>query len=676
MGAAIGATTAKDRFKQWTRKVAAPLRANRKYVVLLAVAGAIALAVASFEWNWLRGPLAGYLSARLGRPVTIEGDLDVALSSQPLLTAESVSLGNAQWGADPQMARAARVAVRVDPMSLFSARLALPEIRLVEPRVGLERDDNGNANWEFTGASELPLVGLLEIEDGEVRYRDPTTDTDVTIKVESSGEANEGERKPVSFSGSGRLHKSSLTIEGRAASLLALEDGEQPYVVDVHARSGATDARFDGKVIPNRIDNVDGALTLQGRDLSQLYPIIPVPFPWTPAYQLRGRLVHDGKVWTFREFSGHVGDSDVAGIVAVTGPRHRQRPLIEGDIVSQRLALKDLGGLVGLPPDGAKPGRGTSDQQTEAKRRVSSARVFPTRPYDLERLRAADAKLRFRGTRVIASGIPLDRLSAAIDLEAGVLTLQPLDFGVAGGEVASSVVLDARSDVIKMRTDAQARNVDLRRLLPKLKPPNGSAGTLGGRARLAGVGNSVADMLATSNGEVALINRGGDASELAIVLTNLDLAHAAKLLIAGDRNSPVHCVVADFVAENGRLAARNLVVDTTSEKIVGEGTIDLATERFDLALNAQSKRPSLVALRGPIVIEGTFRAPRVHPATLPVAARIGTSVALGALLTPLAALLPLVDVGGGEDADCRALVQEAQQNAKAKPPMPRLSALR
>jgi hypothetical protein len=43
-------------------------------------------------------------------------------------------------------------------------------------------------------------------------------------------------------------------------------------------------------------------------------------------------------------------------------------------------------------------------------------------------------------------------------------------------------------------------------------------------------------------------------------------------------------------------------------------------------------------------------------------------VALGAALTPLAALLPLIDVGGSEDADCRALMQEAQDNVKARIP--------
>ena len=121
----------------------------------------------------------------------------------------------------------------------------------------------------------------------------------------------------------------------------------------------------------------------------------------------------------------------------------------------------------------------------------------------------------------------------------------------------------------------------------------------------------------TSNGEAALISWGGEASELSIVLTNLDLARAAQLLLKGDEKAAIRCVVADFVAENGRMAAKTLVIDTDAEKILGAGSIDFAKERYDLTLNAQSKRPSLLALRGPIVVDGSFSAPQVHPGGRP-----------------------------------------------------------
>ena len=68
-------------------------------------------------------------------------------------------------------------------------------------------------------------------------------------------------------------------------------------------------------------------------------------------------------------------------------------------------------------------------------------------------------------------------------------------------------------------------------------------------------------------------------------------------------------------------------------------------------------------------IDGSFSAPQVHPAVGPLAARIASSVALGAL-NPLAALLPLIDTGGSKDADCRGLMQEAKENVQARSTVP------
>ena len=95
--------------------------------------------------------------------------------------------------------------------------------------------------------------------------------------------------------------------------------------------------------------------------------------------------------------------------------------------------------------------------------------------------------------------------------------------------------------------------------------------------------------------------------------------------------------------------------------ITGEGTVDFRDEKYELTLKAKSKRPSLLALRGPIVIRGTFRAPAAGPAVGPVAARVGAAVGLGALAGPLA-LLPLIDFGGASDVDCKALMEQARIN--------------
>ncbi|HUH94645.1 MAG TPA: AsmA family protein [Casimicrobiaceae bacterium] len=641
-------------------------RRRRRYGawIALGVVAVIALTIAFFDWNWLRGPVAGYLSERTGRAVAIEGNFSVELLRGPRIVAEAVSIGNAAWSSEPVMARAARVAVQIDLKSLWHRPLSLAEVGLERPRVLFEKSGDGKVNWDFAGGAGLPVIRTLSIDDGVIRYFDPAAQADLTLRVSTSAPGASGET-PVAFSASGRLRKSPFTMEGSGASLLALENGDRPYRLDIRARAGSTRAHFDGTVVPARIDNVRGALELSGPDLSQLYPLIPVPLPWTPAYRLSGDLAHEAAVWNFRGFTGKVGASDLSGDFSLDNGGRRSR--ITADVVSRRLDYNDLGGFVGLPAgEPASGGQKSAAQKREAAQRSVSSRELPTKPYDLERLRAVDARVTFKGERFVTTDLPLDDVRAGLDLKQGVLTLEPLDFGVAGGHVVSRVTLDARADVIRARADVTVRDLEIKRIVPALRPPNGSAGKLEGRAVFSASGNSVARMLASSDGQAALMSRGGDASALAIVLTNLDLARAVPLLLTKrDEKAPIRCIVADLRADDGVVSSRSLVVDTAAEKIFGQGSVDFANEQYDVRLKAQSKKPSLLALRGPIVIDGTFKSPQVHPAIGQIVARVGSAVALG-MLAPPAAILPLIDFGHATDADCDGLMREAMKDVGAR----------
>ena len=51
------------------------------------------------------------------------------------------------------------------------------------------------------------------------------------------------------------------------------------------------------------------------------------------------------KVWSFSNFSGRVGDSDLSGTIRVdTGPK---RPVMKADLVSNLLDFDDLAGFIG-----------------------------------------------------------------------------------------------------------------------------------------------------------------------------------------------------------------------------------------------------------------------------------------------------------------------------------------
>jgi uncharacterized protein involved in outer membrane biogenesis len=635
--------------------------ARRHALVAVAVLAVLVVSAAFFPWRLLRAPLESYVANALEREVTI-GALDVDFGRITRLQLENVTVANAAWSADQPMARAERVVLF---FSLGSLLRGEPDyIQLAGPDVLLERNAAGDANWLFEGdAQRWPLLSAIDVDHGSVRYRDPSLKADVTVTLQT--QAVEGEGSSLRFVGRGTLRGEAFALDGRSGGLIALRRTGDPYQMTLNARSGKTELEFDGTIVPGNPENLRGTLQLRGPDLSKLYPLVPSPLPWTPPYSLKGELAHNKEMWIFRRFRGTVGDSDLAGNFQVDVSS--RRPKTVADLTSTRFHYKDLGGLIGLPP--ASPM--TAEQQKEAARRSASDRLLPDNTFDMVKLREHDADVKFRGTAVRLGSTPIDNLRSHVKLQNGVMRLDPLDFGIGDGHVVSNVTLDVNRPVAVADAQVEVRGVELKRLYPKLASPNGTAGRFGGRARLRTQGNSIAAMAAALDGDAALLMRGGEASTLQLVLANLDLARAAALLLRGDETAEIRCAVAAVHAEKGIVKPDLFVIDTSAVVITGEGSVDLRNEKLDLELTAKSKQPSLLALRGPIVLDGTFLHPNAHPALGQVGMRVGAALGLGALSPPLA-LLPLIDFGGAEDVDCRAIVAQARVQTGTTERIPRV----
>jgi uncharacterized protein involved in outer membrane biogenesis len=248
----------------------------------------------------------------------------------------------------------------------------------------------------------------------------------------------------------------------------------------------------------------------------------------------------------------------------------------------------------------------------------------------------------------------------------GVLTLAPLDFWVAGGHLVSNIEMDGRAPRILTRADIAATGLRLGKLFPASTLAAADTGAINGRAKLHGSGNSVSQMMAGANGEAALVMDGGSEGELTVRLANLDVANSLLLLVGGDKQIPIRCAVANFKAEKGIFTVKDLVLDTTKVNIVGEGNVNFIDESLHLRLLSRAKGFSLVTLRGPIAVTGSFQSPSVRPELGGVFARGGLAVALGLATGGLGALLPLLDLGKDQDSKCAALLSQARADAGLK----------
>jgi uncharacterized protein involved in outer membrane biogenesis len=135
----------------------------------------------------------------------------------------------------------------------------------------------------------------------------------------------------------------------------------------------------------------------------------------------------------------------------------------------------------------------------------------------------------------------------------------------------------------------------------------------------------------------------------------------ALLLSGSHEQTQLRCAVADFEVKDGVLRTKTVVFDTNDVTATGEGTIDLETEKIDMRLTGHPKE-ARIRVMAPITITGYLRSPSVGIDPTKTIAQAGLATVLGIFLTPLAAVLPFVDPGLSEDANCRALMQSARQS--------------
>ena len=437
--------------------------------------------------------------------------------------------------------------------------------------------------------------------------------------------------------------------------MLALRDDSMPYPLKIDATIGRTTLYAAGNVTSlTQFSAVDLQLALRGDSLGQLYPLLGFALPETPAYATKGHLLRVAKQWRYEKFTAHIGQSDMAGTLRVDTAA--KRPFLQGDVVFQVLHLADLGPVIGAKKQKAAA---AAPQSVPAV-----TRVLPDLPFRTERWDSIDADV-WSSAKTLhrADSLPIENLVTHLLLRDSVLTLDPLNFGFAGGQLANVVKLDGRQDPIQARIKVDARKIRLNQLFPTFALNKTSIGQINGALDLEGKGNSVGRMLATANGRVALVIADGEISKMMMESAGLHLWEMLQLKVTGDKVINIRCGIADLNVKQGVMQPDILLLDTEVTQINVTGNINLGQETLDLTLHPKTKQTSLIALRPPIYIRGSFAHPAISLDKGQLAARSLGAILLG-LVNPLLMLAPLVETGPGMDSDCGRLIKEAQTSRR------------
>lgn len=647
-------------------------------ITLLAILVIAVAVLLNIDWNRAKPWLHQRVSEATGRPFAINGNLSLtwqmpqrellgwrAWIPWPRLNAKDVTFGNPEWAQEPLMAKAGQVTFSINPLSLLDKKIVIPSLALDAPQLYLERQKDGRNNWTFEQKNE-PSAWRLDLQQlilnkGSVHIVDAVKRADLQINVDTLGEER-GKSYRLGWTLAGTFNGETVKGSGKAGSILSLRRQRTQYPIEADIRAGKTRITARGTLTePNKLAALDLRLKIEGASMAHLYHLTNVVLPDTPPFMTEGRLIGEpnalGGNWTYEKFTGKVGGSDLAGTVRYEA--RKPRSLLTGSVVSNFLNFKDLAPLIGADSPESKANRDAKVVQPPDK-------VLPVEPFRTERWTSVDADVQFSGRKIVREKqLPIDNLVAQVRLQDGEVSLAPLKFGIAGGNLVSDIRLDGKSKPVKAELRLTARHLKLKQLFPTAEIMQASLGEINGDASLTASGNSVAALLGSANGEIKAVINQGTISKLLLEEMGLNVGSVIVTQFFGDRQVKLNCAVTDFVLRQGVMQTRAAVIDTEDAIIYLNGDIDLAKEQLALAINPQSKGVRLISLRSPLYVSGLFKEPQVGVDKGVIALKAGSALALGILAPVAAALLPLVNVGPGEKSECGALLQTASEKPKA-----------
>ena len=636
-----------------------------------------------FPWDALRGPINRYVSAQIGRRFEITRHLDVHLGFTTTVRADGIEIANPEWAQEPYLLRAnsAEIDVRIFP--LLVGKVILPRVALSKPSIGLQIEPDGRRTWSLAKNTSkpglAPAIGDVAVDNGALSYFSKTQGADLRVEFSVAEQANN--LLPLQFSASGKWNNSKFSASGRSGSVLKFSQQTQaPFPLDFSATAGRTSLKAKGTVASlAELGGIDATFDLKGQNLDDLYGLLGVVLPSTPPYSLRGKLDKNGRVWAVSQLQGVLGKSDLSGNLSFD--QSAKVPRLTGKVQSRTMDFADLAPIIGITPAGGaapnvtKPGgravttkAAPAATKAEAATAPISGKVLPVTQLDVAKLKAMNADVTYSAADIRhVKELPLDKGSVHVLLKDGVLQLDPITLGVAGGTIAGTIRVDSTVLPAAFATRLNVRGVKLNELFPTVKSTKTGLGTIGGKFDLKGTGNSVAQMLASASGDAAVLMGKGEISNILLEFMGLDGGEIIKFLVRGDRTVQLRCAAAAFDVKKGLMTSRAIVLDTSDTVIAGQGQISLANETLDILLKPEPKDMSILSLRSPLRIGGTFSKMTAGPEKSALAGRAGIALLLGAI-NPLLALAATIETGPGVDADCAEVLKlAAQAPAGSKP---------
>ena len=593
--------------------------------------------------NQFKPQIAAAVKEATGRDLQLQGDIKLSLLPWIALQLGPATLSSPPgFGAQPFVAFQ-HAAVRVRFWPLVHERLAINHLQIDGLDVSLQRNAQGQGNWERLGDADgrtaaaqpaeravVPVAALagIQITHARLRYQNVTIENlnletspfvDGVVPVSIHFDVNRGVptehanvEVKVAFSNSApqRYRLAAVTVVGQAS----LAGNERPVRWNFSTPNLDLDLAAQTLAAPVVTASVAGAQlsgSLQGTEVVDdlhlagsvtLAPLVLREF--IPRWGLTSPHTRDPR--GFSQFSGSAVFVYAAHAVrfdhleAVLDDTHiRGRAAIE-DLTTHALSFAlaadsiDMDRYlapVGQPPD-ATPGPATSAPSPA----LTASGTLAIGALHVSRLDLADVRVTL----------------AAKD---GVMHVFPISATVDGGRYSGDITLDRRGSVETLSVDEHVSGVDMARLLAGNAKNVRLSGKGSFSIKATGHGASVDAITKTLNGRAdAYITEGAvEGIDIGYELSRAEsIFQRDRLALENTHRTRFDAFKMSAEINSGIAQTTDLMMSSPVLKVTGQGAANLVTKTLDLHLLADTlKSLQGVPVQIPLNVSGSFTDPTV-----------------------------------------------------------------
>ncbi len=660
-------------------------------VSILLLVLAVYVILLSYNYDSLKPEIISAVKDDTGRELTLGGDISLKIGFTPVLVVKDVSFQNASWGSQPELAKIKHFEIKVKLFPLLSRRIEVKRLILIEPEILFETDTSGKSNLAFETTKKQDLTkgkketkaggnwklsaltfNELQIEKGRITYIDHELKKNYVATVGALMATATSSESPTKLKLKGAYNDKSFEVTGTLCPLTAFVNPIKAWPVNLAVKTESATLTLDGTVKdPLARRGIELTFTLKGKDLASFKQFSGDSLHLRGPVDISGRIADTARnAYSISNLKIIQGENDLSGSVEVNLAENR--PKVTAALSAQKLDFRPYFQV------GPNTEKATKHLSKEAGK---EDKIFPDRPLSLDILRQADVDVKIQVAQLLLPNLPLNNLDIGIVLKDGALTVKPLKVVLGKGSMDGHLSLQPQGKAASLTIVFKINKLDISYLTKELKSTEGLEGNLNANIDLRAQGSSIAGLMGGLNGKTVLVMGKGRVDNKYIDILGGNLRSSLFRLLNPFREetqyTSIHCFVSGFSIKDGIASTTGLALNTDYMVVVGEGEINLKTERLNLSLKPVPKEGigtrvtgrlnvSLSELTRPFKLGGTLAHPSLAVDPTQTAIAFGKTIGGVMLFGPIGIAAALVGSSSGDENSCIAAIEAAKKGVRVK----------